>query len=523
VPGVVRIASHLAVWTAILVPMFAELSRGWRPFGDDAAIASRSYQALSLHPPLTGLVSAASVGLGHALFDPGPLLFYLLAIPARLDPAHGLLWGAALFCGAVLSASVEALWSTGRWLAGAVVAFAVLDLVWRTPAVFENLAWNAYFPLPFFIASVVLAWVVATGKTGWWPLLVFTASVAAQSHLIFVVPAVALVVVALVSGLVTAGRPRRLRWLGIGVGVGVLCWLAPLIQQVTSRRGNLTALIGSGKGETRLGVGFGLRVVGLAGGWHPIWLTHIPSGFHKLVSFEYRYSPWYGGLVLGLLGVITVVALATGRRPLGALGAVSVAVALGVFASFAVFPVKNFISLAYLVDCLWVVGILIWAVVAWAAFSLAQAALARARRPAGAAGPAIERAAELVPWAGALALAALAVVGVLGIGPAATRPGEIDWNARDVALVARAATAIERAIPRGPVAIEVGPVFLSDFFLAAWSTEAVAYRLESDGWRPGVSGPAESYTELPIPAGARWPSFQITIKGTHVVSVRRVR
>ena len=41
--------------------------------------------------------------------------------------------------------------------------------------------------------------------------------------------------------------------------------------------------------------------------------------------------------------------------------------------------------------------------------------------------------------------------------------------------------------------------------------------------RQGVSGPAESYTELPIPAGARWPSFQITIKGTHVVSVRRVR
>ena len=32
----------------------------------------------------------------HVAFDPGPLLFWMLALPVRMDPAHGVLWGAAL-------------------------------------------------------------------------------------------------------------------------------------------------------------------------------------------------------------------------------------------------------------------------------------------------------------------------------------------------------------------------------------------------------------------------------------------
>jgi hypothetical protein len=83
VPGAVRVASHVAVWTGVLTPMVAELSRGWRPFGDDAAIASRAYEALSLHPPLTGLATVASVGTGRAPYDPGPPLFYLLSTSSR--------------------------------------------------------------------------------------------------------------------------------------------------------------------------------------------------------------------------------------------------------------------------------------------------------------------------------------------------------------------------------------------------------------------------------------------------------
>jgi hypothetical protein len=194
-----------------------------------------------------------------------------------------------------------------------------------------------------------------------------------------------------------------------------------------------------------------------------------------------------------------------------------------VFVSFAVFPYKNFISLAYLVDCLWIVGILIWVVVAWGAVCAVRAIVALARRSAPSLVPPAAGGGPLVGWTGALAVAALAVVGVLGIRPAATRPIEVDWNPQDVALVARAATAIERATPAGPVVVTVGPNTEPTFFLVAWSTEAIAYRLESDGWQPGVTGPAENYTQLAVPTGARWPSFQVTLRGTAVASVRRVR
>ena len=34
----------------------------------------------------------------------------------RLDPGHGLVWGAALFWGLALSLAIEALWRSGRWL-----------------------------------------------------------------------------------------------------------------------------------------------------------------------------------------------------------------------------------------------------------------------------------------------------------------------------------------------------------------------------------------------------------------------
>ena len=132
-----------------------------------------------------------------------PLMFYLLAVPVHLDPSRGLFWGATLLCGAVLSLVIEAAWSVGLWVAGTVVAFTTLDLLWLTPTVFENLAWNTFFPVPFLVAAVVLAWVVALGRVRWWPVLVFVASVAAQSHLTFVIPSVVLTLTALIFGLQT--------------------------------------------------------------------------------------------------------------------------------------------------------------------------------------------------------------------------------------------------------------------------------------------------------------------------------
>lgn len=483
----VRIVSHTAVWAAVLVPTLTELARGWRAFGDDAAIASRSFQVFSMHIPLTGLASSASIQTGHTVFDPGPMLFFLLSAPVRIDPAHGLMWGAALWTGIALSVAVEAGWSVARWVGAAAVALVVLDLLWLTPQVFDNLPWNAYLPVPFMVAAVATAIAVSTGATRWGPVLVVSASVAAETHLIFVIPAIALVVVSLVLGLVVGEQSVKLGWVWTGLVVGVACWLAPLVQQLEGPHGNVGTILHSAKGQRTFGAGFGFREIGMAANLHPIWLIHLPQSFLKVAHLETDHAPWYGAFVLALLVVGAVAAYLTGRRSLGALCATTAVVGAGFVASFAVFPTKNGISLDYLVDFLWVVGILMWVAFLW---GLGAIALSVARTVPRIRVPILER---VGPWIGlAAVLAGMGAVGVAGLS-AASNPAAVGWNKADSTLSATAAKSIEQQVPAGPVSLDVET---PNFFTGTWATEAIAFRLETDGWVPNTGGDPATYTGL---------------------------
>ena len=107
----VRLASHLTIWSAVLIPTIVQIHRGWRAVSDDATISLEAWAVFSAHSPVVGQYSSASIHGHPPLYDPGPLLFWLLAVPVRVDPAHGSLWGAALAIGAVLSIAIEAMWS----------------------------------------------------------------------------------------------------------------------------------------------------------------------------------------------------------------------------------------------------------------------------------------------------------------------------------------------------------------------------------------------------------------------------
>jgi hypothetical protein len=178
-----------------------------------------------------GQYSTISGGSGHILFDPGPLQYVLLTFPIHIDHLQGGLWGSALLYAAVLSIAVEAMWFVGRWLACVFVAVAVVDLAWTVPSVFGQQIWNPDFGLPILVASIALAWAVALGSFGWWPVLVVTTSVAAQTESFYATVAAGLVIVCPFVGLWHSGRPARFRWLTIGAGVGVLCWLPAVIQE----------------------------------------------------------------------------------------------------------------------------------------------------------------------------------------------------------------------------------------------------------------------------------------------------
>lgn len=214
----VRLWTHLTIWVLVLAPVVIEIHHGWRAIQDNATISIRSYQVLSLHPPLLGQLSTLSLDTGHFLYAPGPLQYWLLAIPVHLDPSNGALCGAAMLVGFALSLSVEGLWRNGdRWACG-IVGLATFGIACLLPAVLAEPSWNPYFGLCFMVASIALAWVVASGSLGWWPWLVATSSVAVQSHIFFVFFAMGLVVGAPLIGL-TVRKPERWRWLTLGLSL----------------------------------------------------------------------------------------------------------------------------------------------------------------------------------------------------------------------------------------------------------------------------------------------------------------
>jgi Ca2+/Na+ antiporter len=370
VDRIARIGSHVVIWTIVLVPTVIEMIRGWRPLlGDDATITFRSYQVLSLHAPLVGMHSDAHVP-GHILYDLGPLQFVLLTVPIHIDHLQGALWGSALIVGLVLSVAVEAMWSVRRWLACVLVALAVADLAWTAPSVFGHQLLNANFGLAFLLASIVLAWAVALGSFGWWPVLVFTASVTVQAQLFYALVAVSLVIVCPFLGGWHSGRPRRFRWLMIGVGVGIVCWLPTLIQEVFGSFGNLTGLL-SARSQASSGFAFGLRNLGGIAWPGPLPVRQYDPGtsFSSLGS-----EPVLAGVVvLVVIAVIAGVAWRYRRKDLAALATIGLICSMCVVVDFASVPRLNMGSLQWLVTMLWLVAYLWWLIVVWAVIELVRA------------------------------------------------------------------------------------------------------------------------------------------------------
>jgi len=386
-----------------------------------------------------------------------------------------------------------------------VVAFAIADYLCFAPPVVENIVWNAYFPIPFFIAAIALAWVVAGGSFGWWPVLVFVASVIAQSQLIYALPAVALVLTAPLVGILLKGRPTRVRWIVVGLAVGIGCWLAPLLQTFGSSS-NVSALVRSGQGLPRMGFRWGFQVLGTVGSPSPLWLHDLPNNFFGVLSTIAINSPVNGIIVLGGLAVIATAAWRHGQRNLCALSLVTIVCSVALGIGFGLVPTKNSLNFAYMITALWATSVLVWSVVLWALVLLVAAT---ARRVAGS-----EANQPRDGWHPVWSAAVLAVpVAVLVSGAVALRsyqPGlvNVGTSASDSRSLPRIATEIERVAPRGRVAIRVNEVG-GDGLMSIWLTEGAAWSLEAAGWHPGVYGIARAYTGLVPQPGS--PVYDVTV------------
>src|SRR5207247_343770 len=117
----------LGLLVLVLVPFAVALVRafrdGWVPSADEANVATRSLDVFSRHPPLTGLPSTSGWYGGNVQANhPGPIEFYLLAVPLRvLGRSAGPLLTAATINGAFV---LIALWAFFRRLGSTAILWA---------------------------------------------------------------------------------------------------------------------------------------------------------------------------------------------------------------------------------------------------------------------------------------------------------------------------------------------------------------------------------------------------------------
>jgi hypothetical protein len=455
-----RVVAHVAAWLPFVIGTLRLDRDGWLPVGDNAAIALRSWNSLTAHGPLVGQATR----LAHGVFDPGPLEYWLLAIPVHISPAHGILWGATICCMAAISLAIEAAWAAGGELAGLTASAVAIGMVLWLPATAVPSSWNPSFGGIFFLATLACAWAVACGHRGWWPALVVTASIASQAHLMYALASVTLVVLTLVVAIIdtvrsqagpkTAWSAAGYRWLLTGLLLGLACWSGPFIQQFTSRQGNLSALIAnseSGLGP-RTGAVFALRAISASVQPPPLWWKSLAPA--RIAGQITAHSPWPGVAALVILVVAVAAALGPLRsRRLAALAAVTLVLSLGALVTYSSIPVRptTLLTLAYLIMLMLPLGVGCWLVTGTLIVLTVRWARARARHA--------DRQPGWLParWAAGVAIAATVVVAVLGAVSLPRQTGMVRYVMHDPALAATriAASKIEHMLPGQRVALLV--------------------------------------------------------------------
>lgn len=357
-----------------LVAVVSIARHAWYPVLDLAMTEFRVRDVGTSHTPLVGLPGRIGRFPDQGS-HPGPLSFYAVAPVYRLvgSTAHGMEYGTVLLS---MLAIVTALWLARR-RGGAAMTLAVATMVavvvWRYGPSLLTQPWNPYLPVLPWIVVLVAAWsVLDRDPVAWLPFVVF-GSLAAQTH----IPYVGLVggLGALMLG-TTAWRAvrepetrrRSLVWCSGSIGLLVLLWVPPLLDQVAGHR-NISMIIDYFRNPPEAAVGFGTGIRVLLGHFD---LVHGLSqgSFSRLVvagTDASTGSVAIGALVLGAWAVSAIVAVR--RRfahivPLHAV--VATAIALGALSLSRIFgTVWYYLSL-------WMVGTVALAVLAtvWTAYTV---------------------------------------------------------------------------------------------------------------------------------------------------------
>ena len=355
-------AVFAAVVSALpLLAAIAAVARGpWTPVADDALIALRTGDVFTSAPPLVGVYSRFRWN------HPGPALFLTLAPFQAVLGTRGLVLGAGLVGSAALAFSMWLLWRRGGAPLVVLMGCALVLLAVGSGGDLVD-PWNPYVSVVPLVALMAGAWSVLEGDRWILPVVVGIASWLVQVHLGYVLLAVVLAGVAVVARL--ARRPWRDARAELAVTAGVLlvAWLPPIVQQLTSDRGNLSRIVDTPARNVvglHRALGVAAQQIALPRGW--LLGDDRTEGILRWVSTA---PVWW--LLLPLVAWL-LAGIAVWRRTADrdlARTALRYQALAGVLVPTAVVSVARIQGLPfpYLVRWQWVVAMFVWTSVAWSA------------------------------------------------------------------------------------------------------------------------------------------------------------
>ncbi len=300
----------------VLATVFTRSGSSYVPVGDMGMIDLRVRDVWSADLPLVGPFSR--YGWNH----PGPLLFWILAIPSRVfgQAAWATLVGGAVLQGVAITWLALLAWRRGG-LPLVSVALVGVTLVYVSTGSWIMLEpWNPYIALPFFTLFVFQSWLLATGEVRVLPGAVLIATFLVQTHVGYA-PLVAVAAAIVLAFAVLDVRAHRLgsgwsswrRPAWISLAIVFVLWLPVVIEQITNSYGNLARLrdyFTGGNTEPVVGFTGGLRLMAAAFRVPPSWLGGT-NGDNPFTGAASEGSPFLLLLPLALLSV----GLYVTRRP----------------------------------------------------------------------------------------------------------------------------------------------------------------------------------------------------------------
>jgi hypothetical protein len=466
------IVAGLAAAIPVMSSTVKAARAGWVPAGDDGIIATRAWDVFTSHTPLVGQYSEAGLVVhGQLMHSPGPMLYWLLALPARFGSVTSL----AVTMGVVNTLAIIGCVALAHRRGGLILMFAtavgIALMCQSLPTEAMHDIWNPAAGLFPFLLLVFLGWSLACGDYRLLPVTVLVASFVTQTHLMYAAPTAVLLVVGfggLLIGLLERRRARSARdkplhppprvwlWAVAALVVAAACWTAPAIDQIENSPGNLAMIVRTveHRGPT-LGATVGRNAVVRSVGVRPWWLYVPASEWERKIDVRATPSAVATDSTIAIL-IALVLAGLVGAFMLRWDLAAATLIGLGMCAAIGLEAASNPSApllagtLGYTMWWGSELGFWVWLTLAWALWlglvGLSRPVLQLLRRRLRARGLALPSRKRI---AAAVVASLAGVVGVAAIGSAVAATAKRDSHAYEYRSVRRAAAKIVRLIAPG--------------------------------------------------------------------------